>query len=471
MSDATKDDVNNNNNNNSTLKSDTNNNNNHAAAAASTPTEKPGPGRPGRKKKAASSTTSADASSSSTKFELARDADGFIKEPLAVGTQLPAKWRDKGYILSEIIETRNVNGKWEYYIHYTDQDRRLDEWVGIENFDVKQQSKKEEKKKKDDKSDATERKITRNMKRKFNEINHIQHLEEHDPQLAALEKEHEEVTKVKNIDTIEFGKYEIDTWYFSPYPDEFTKDNRKLYICEFCLKYMKKKKTLERHKLKCDIRHPPGDEIYRDGNLSVFEVDGKKQKIYCQNLCLLAKLFLDHKTLYYDVEPFLFYVMTECDEYGCHIVGYFSKEKCSLEDYNLACILTLPPFQRKGYGKLLIAFSYELSKKEEKLGTPERPLSDLGKLSFRSYWKGVLLDILRKHKGNVSIKDLSNMTAIKTEDIISTLQSINLIKYWKGQHIISVTPKIIEEHLKRSSTQKIKIDPMKLHWTPGIKKK
>jgi hypothetical protein len=26
---------------------------------------------------------------------------------------------------------------------------------------------------------------------------------------------------------------------------------------------------------------------------------------------LLAKLFLDHKTLYYDVEPFLFYIITE----------------------------------------------------------------------------------------------------------------------------------------------------------------
>ena len=46
---------------------------------------------------------------------------------------------------------------------------------------------------------------------------------------------------------------------------------------------------------------------------------------YCQNLCLLAKLFLDHKTLYYDVEPFLFYVLTEYDKKGCHIVGYFSK--------------------------------------------------------------------------------------------------------------------------------------------------
>lgn len=47
--------------------------------------------------------------------------------------------------------------------------------------------------------------------------------------------------------------------------------------------------------------------------------------IYCQNLCLLAKLFLDHKTLYYDVEPFLFYVLTQNDSKGCHLVGYFSK--------------------------------------------------------------------------------------------------------------------------------------------------
>lgn len=46
---------------------------------------------------------------------------------------------------------------------------------------------------------------------------------------------------------------------------------------------------------------------------------------YAQNLCLLAKLFLDHKTLYYDTDPFLFYVMTEYDSYGFHIIGYFSK--------------------------------------------------------------------------------------------------------------------------------------------------
>ena len=49
---------------------------------------------------------------------------------------------------------------------------------------------------------------------------------------------------------------------------------------------------------------------YFQDDLCVYEVDGNTNKIYCQNLCLLVKLFLDHKTLYYDVEPFLFYVLT-----------------------------------------------------------------------------------------------------------------------------------------------------------------
>lgn len=44
-------------------------------------------------------------------------------------------------------------------------------------------------------------------------------------------------------------------------------------------------------------------------------------QVYCQNLCLLSKLFLDHKTLYYDVDPFLFYVMCERDASGYHMVG------------------------------------------------------------------------------------------------------------------------------------------------------
>lgn len=75
------------------------------------------------------------------------------------------------------------------------------------------------------------------------------------------------------------------------------------------------------------------------------------------------------------VDLFLFYVLCECDDRGAHMVGYFSKEKKSEEGYNLACILTLPAYQRKGYGKALIAFSYELSRLEKKVCTGLHVLS------------------------------------------------------------------------------------------------
>ena len=37
-----------------------------------------------------------------------------------------------------------------------------------------------------------------------------------------------------------------------------------------------------RHLRKVRVQHPPGTEIYRNGNISMFEVDGRKAKTYCQ---------------------------------------------------------------------------------------------------------------------------------------------------------------------------------------------
>ena len=271
-----------------------------------------------------------------------------------------------------------------------------------------------------------------------------------DPGLAAFELEHEETTKVKNIETIVMGPWQVEAWYYSPFPESYC-DLQTLYVCEYCLTYMRKLRTYRHHKAECACRKPPGKEIYREGGLSVFELDGKDHRAYCQKLCLLAKLFLDHKTLYYDVTPFNFYIVATTDEYGAHIVGYFSKEKVSTEGYNLACILTFPQYQKCGFGKFIISLSYELSKLEEKTGSPEKPLSDLGKVSYRSYWTHVLLNLFKDHdmKHDISIKDISSSTGIKTEDIISTLQSLDMIKVWKGQHVIYVKQEIISNYMKQ----------------------
>jgi GNAT superfamily N-acetyltransferase len=203
--------------------------------------------------------------------------------------------------------------------------------------------------------------------------------------------EFEEATKVKTVEFIEFGKHRVETWYFSPFPREYHCST--LYICEFCLNFFVHKAELIRHTDRCMVRYPPGDEIYRDDSVSVFEVDAKNQQTYCENLCLISKLFLDHKTLHYDIDPFYFYVLCEHDAMGYHLVGYFSREKGNA-DNNLSCILVMPFCQRKGYGKFIVEFSYALSLKEGKSGSPEKPLSDLGHRLYTSWWTQTLLKIL-----------------------------------------------------------------------------
>ncbi|XP_060850370.1 histone acetyltransferase Tip60 [Rhopalosiphum padi] len=416
--------------------------------------------------------------------------------------------------LAEVISIKDVGMTRYYYVHYIDYNKRLDEWVTEERLDTR----KVQYPRKDgmttgtsgtgastpkikvenvsilsqsrpasplslppvtqQNNDATvlsaalQKKISR--KRKIVDNEDSQDLPTPTPrQTGSMVMQHDDVvTRMKNVEMIELGLNKISPWYFSPYPQEMVNLGC-IFICEFCLKFKKSRTSLYRHSIKCNLRHPPGTEIYRKESISFFEIDGRKNKSYSQNLCLLAKLFLDHKTLYYDTDPFLFYVMTEYDLKGFHIVGYFSKEKESTEDYNVACILTLPPYQRKGYGKLLIEFSYELSKFEGKTGTPEKPLSDLGLLSYRSYWSQTILDILLtvkpmpdNEKPQITINEICELTSIKKEDVVSTLQILNLINYYKGQYIISINKDIITTHIESFQKRKIRIDPKCLHWNP-----
>lgn len=272
------------------------------------------------------------------------------------------------------------------------------------------------------------------------------------------------------IKCINFGGYEIETWYAAPYPEEYSR-NRVLYICEFCLKYMNSDFVAWRHKLKCPAKHPPGDEIYRDGSISIFEVDGRKNPVYCQNLCLLAKLFLGSKTLYYDVEPFLFYVMTEYDELGCHFVGYFSKEKRPSSSNNVSCILTLPIHQRKGYGHLLIDFSYLLTRVERKTGSPEKPLSDMGLVSYRNYWRLVLSYQLRNQKTPVSIAELSDRTGMTPDDIVSGLEGLRALVRdpVTKTYALRLNYEYFDEYIRSwESKGYVKLNPDALVWTPYI---
>ncbi|MCL4120820.1 UNVERIFIED_CONTAM: hypothetical protein GTU68_056996 [Idotea baltica] len=457
-------------------------------------------------------------------FDSYEDSNSAICDSVAnvtEGCRLPVLMLKSGdWPLAEVISTIEENNCRLFYIHYIDYNKRLDEWVDESRLDLRkiQYPRGDLGSSAPTGVNSPKKTLTSNANSRppSPAIPQVTFLETDDSQisspglhqaeedfakrisivgeidpvianpnyqgpiqegnvprqtgsLAAHTDEHA-ITRIKNIKMIELGKYRIKPWYFSPYPEEITHLDCN-YICEYCLKYRKSRKCLERHLQKCPFRHPPGNEIYRKGTISFFELDGRKNKRYAQNLCLLAKLFLDHKTLYYDTDPFLFYVMTENDSRGFHIVGYFSKEKESSEDYNVACILTLPPYQRKGYGRLLIEFSYELSKQEGKTGSPEKPLSDLGLLSYRSYWKHTILDIIIRaptlegqERPQITINEICDQTKIKKEDIISTLSNMELINYYRGQYIITLTKDLVESHQRAMDKAVLMIDPACLHW-------
>ncbi|XP_078197545.1 histone acetyltransferase KAT5 isoform X8 [Callithrix jacchus] len=396
------------------------------------------------------------------------------------GCRLPVLRRNQDnedeWPLAEILSVKDISGRKLFYVHYIDFNKRLDEWVTHERLDLKkiQFPKKEAKTPTKNglpgsRPGSPEREVKRKVevvspatpvpsetapasvfpqngaarravaaqpgrKRKSNCLGTDEDSQDSSDGIPSAprmtgslvsDRSHDDiVTRMKNIECIELGRHRLKPWYFSPYPQELT-TLPVLYLCEFCLKYGRSLKCLQRHLTKCDLRHPPGNEIYRKGTISFFEIDGRK-----------------------------------------------NKEKESTEDYNVACILTLPPYQRRGYGKLLIEFSYELSKVEGKTGTPEKPLSDLGLLSYRSYWSQTILEILMGLKSEsgerpqITINEISEITSIKKEDVISTLQYLNLINYYKGQYILTLSEDIVDGHERAMLKRLLRIDSKCLHFTP-----
>ncbi|WKX97521.1 hypothetical protein Q1695_013296 [Nippostrongylus brasiliensis] len=291
-------------------------------------------------------------------------------------------------------------------------------------------------------------------------------------------KSMEECQKARPIKTEELigpqwvnlgGETDIKVLYESPYPDDI-KNAPLFFICVYCLKSFSEQNSFLVHRDCCPRICPPGQEIYRDqsGSLSFFEVDGSVERTYCRNLCLLAMLFISSKTLHSEVATFLFYILTKNDANGCRIVGYFSKEKNPSRNNNLSCLLTIPSDQRNGYGHLLIDMSYKLSALERKVGSPEHPLSDLGLLTYRKYWKSSILCYLRSRKDahNISIKNMSLETRIHPTDIVNELLFHNLLIMKDGNYFIKTWKLAFKFPL--SMLRRRTVDPTRIQWSPSF---
>nr|CAD1825167.1 unnamed protein product [Ananas comosus var. bracteatus] len=385
--------------------------------------------------------------------------------PLEVGASV--LWRREGQLIpAEIVGRRVIpsgGDEYEYYVHCTDSDRSRGVWVKSEQLDLGLEGLMQI-------SERTISLCNRNTlaskfplgwKRKSIHYGH----EEFD--IASLQQLRE-IIRLKHIAKIGLGTHEIDTSLHSPFLDD--DDNSKLYFCEFCLDYKEQKGHLESHMESCHLRHRQALRFTRVATYlclrgCIYQVDGKEEEVYTGKLCILAKLFLSSKASKPEVEHFLFYILCEYDDQGYHMVAYFSKVKNVEQKYNLSCILTFPPFQRKGYGTLLIELSYEFSRREGKARGPERPLSKLGQLSYKLYWTRVLVNILQE-KETVSIKELSDSTGIAAGDILDTLKDLDLIKYKKGMLVICTNPNILNRHLRPAGVRGVEFDASKLIWTP-----
>jgi len=131
--------------------------------------------------------------------------------------------------------------------------------------------------------------------------------------------------------------------------------------------------------------------------------------------------------------------------------------------------MVLPVYQCKGYGKFLIKFAYEISKLEKKMGTPERPLSDLARRVYISWWRNQIIKymIINKDKA-YTINDIANETYIIPRDIIFTLDESKMIKFCDGKYNLLTD----EEFLKRRYRKElIDVNPDKISWVVYIKKR
>ncbi|KAF1848313.1 histone acetyltransferase MYST2 [Cucurbitaria berberidis CBS 394.84] len=259
-----------------------------------------------------------------------------------------------------------------------------------------------------------------------------------------------------NVLEVVFGSLLIKPWYPSFYPEELVgRRVERLYVCQWCFKYSKELMGFLGHLKACPLGKtpPPGVNVYTNDNYSLYEIDGEKHKLYAQNLCLFAKLFLDTKSVFYDVTTFLYYLLvahsptpgishtnlgkdrTDREEIGAQgqVVGFFSKEKMSWDNNNLACILVFPPWQKQGLGQILMGASYEMSGREGRLGGPEKPLSDLGRLAYTHYWSATLARTILScpSKKILTVLDLRDKTYIVPEDIIATLQAMDVLDHRK----------------------------------------
>ena len=105
----------------------------------------------------------------------------------------------------------------------------------------------------------------------------------------------------------------------------------------------------------------------------------------------------------------------------------------SWDNNNLACILVFPPWQRKGFGKILMGISYELSKREGRIGGPEKPLSELGRKGYLRYWEARVASTILgiRAKTTLSVDQIATECWMLVDDVMFALKEMGVLELRK----------------------------------------
>ena len=196
---------------------------------------------------------------------------------------------------------------------------------------------------------------------------------------------------------------------------------------------------------------------------AIYEIDGEEHQLFAQNLSLFAKLFLDNKSIFYDVTSFKYYLLVYTSTLhvtpSSQIVGFFSKEKMSWDNNNLACILVFPPWQRKGLGKILMGVSYELSRRENRIGGPEKPLSESGRKGYMRFWTARVTKVMLglKNKSSISLAELASECSMLPEDTLAVLKDMEVVGVKrKTNGVVPISKSRIKDFLDKN---KVDLNP------------
>ncbi|KFD71376.1 hypothetical protein M514_07142 [Trichuris suis] len=254
----------------------------------------------------------------------------------------------------------------------------------------------------------------------------------------------------------------FQTTLHSNFPQQFLAYEN-LFVCDNCFRRYVHLDELLVHEAECELRDsPPGTIVYKEDEIEIYQVANDDSATFCRNLCLFAKLLIECKTAVDGLHSFFFYVLIKRTTTGRKTwlpIGYFSKPRGdryidTLPSINLSCLLVMPLFMRKGYGRLLIDFSYYISRLRNLPGTPERPFSYSGVSAYRHYWSDVICQYLETEDGELSVKDMEKRTGVLAKDIVQTMEYLGMFRKKDNSTVLVESEEYITHCSRRTAAIK-----------------